>query len=105
MAFVYCLLSDGGREQKVGECCSVQQRALDEDENTGGAAQDGDQMGRQVEVLGLRGHSTGWVSVLTSIKWPDSSSQGGREALLTSPVAAVGQLAWQALPALPFRNH
>lgn len=102
MAFVHCLLSDGGREQKMGECCRVQQRALDEDANTGGAAQDGDQMGRQVGVSGLRGHSTGWVSVLTSIKWPESSSQGRREALLTSPVAAVDQLAWQALP---FRNH
>ena len=87
----------------MGECCSVQQRALEEDENAGGAAQDADQMdGEAGGNLGVRGHSTGQVSVVTSIKWPESSSQGGREALLTSPVSAVAQLAWQALP---FRNH
>ena len=103
MAFVYCLLSDSGREQKLGEGCSVQQRALEEDKNAGGAAQDGDQMdGEAGGNLGVRGHSTGRVSVVISIKWPESSSQGSREALLTFPVAAVAQLAWQALP---FRNH
>lgn len=87
----------------MGECCSVQQWALKEDKNAGGAAQDVDQMdGEAGGNLGIRGHSTGQVSVVTSIKWPESSSQGGREALLTSPVSAVAQLAWQALP---FRNH
>ena len=103
MAFVCCLLSDSGREQRLRECRSVQRRALEDDKNAGGAAQGGDQMdGEAGGNLGVRGHSTGWVSVVTSIKWPESSSQGGREALLMSAVAAVAQLAWQVLP---FRNH
>ena len=87
----------------MGDCCSVQQWELKEDKNAGGAAQDADQMdGEAGGNLGVRGHSTGQVSVVTSIKWPESSSQGGREALLTSPVSAVAQLACQALP---FMNH
>lgn len=78
----------------MGACRSVQRRALEEDKNAGGAAQGGDQMD------GEAGGSLGGQR--SQYKWPESSSQGGQEALLTSPVAAVVQLAWQVLP---FRNH